>query len=237
MKLAIILFAIVLSACSQGAMPEAKPEKTPMPRNAEADAFIKRMNESGVTNLQQSAIKTLTTDYSDLKKSDTVMNQSSWFLGVLGRYEKGDPSGLDEYGGVGKFKEKCAAWLKDDDQSIRAYAAVMLGVSGDKNYAPQLAELLANSKYKERDISKYDRGRAAIALGMIGADEYKPQLAKMLTSSEYNDRQGGALGLGFLKANEFAADVAKLQNDKEPNVRGDARAALKLMGADELIKK
>ncbi|MBK8147604.1 MAG: HEAT repeat domain-containing protein [Acidobacteria bacterium] len=237
MRVSILLIVLLFSACSRTPEPAARPEPSPVPRSADADQFIKRMNEPGVANLQQSALKTLSTDFSDFKKSDTVMNQTSWFLRVLSRYENGDRIALDEYGGIAKFTDKCAVWIKDDDQSIRAFGAVMIGVSGDKSFAPQLAELLTNSKYAEKDKVKYDRGRAAIALGMIGAEDYKPQLAKMLTSSEYNDRQGAALGLGFLKAKEYAKEVARLQDDKEPNVRDDARGALKLMGADELIRK
>jgi hypothetical protein len=237
MKIAMILIALVFSACTQTPAPETKVEKPPMIRDAAADEFIKRMAGPGAMNLQQSALRTLSTDYSDFDKVDAVMKQGSAFLGALGRYEKGDPTSLEEYGGVTAFKEKCAGWLKDDEQSIRAYAAVMLGIGGDPAFAARLSEVLNPRQYQKRDSVQYDRGRAAIALGMIGAVEYKAQLAKMLTSGEYNDRQGGALGLGFLKAKEYASDVAKLQDDKEPNVRNDARAALRLMGADELIRK
>ncbi len=233
----LLLLALFVAGCSQPAQPVAAPEKTPMPRNADADAFITRMKEPGPANLMQAAIKGLTTDFSNRDNADAVLKQSMTFVGALSRYENGDPASLNEYGGVGPFKEKCAAWLKHDEQSVRAFAAVMLGMSGDKAYTPQLSELLKRTDYAARDTVKYDRGRAAIALGMIGAEDVKKQLGVMLSSSEYNDRQGASLGLGFLKAKEFAPQIAKLQTDKEPNVRYDAKAALKLMGAEDLITK
>ncbi len=236
MRIAVLFLSIFFVACAQAPAPEVKVEKPPMERDAAADAFIKRMKEPGPAALMQSAIYSLTHDYSDVNKSDLVMKKAETFIGALGRYENGNPDALKEFGGVTAFKEQCAAWLKDEDQSIRAFAAVMLGLAGDKNYAPNLSELLKDRKMLPREKGRYDRGRAAIALGMVGATDRAPQLAKLLTSSEFNDRQGGALGLGFMNAKEYAPEIAKLLKDKESNVRNDAYGALKLMGMESLAE-
>lgn len=227
---------MLLAACSQAPAPEAQVEKPPMERDADADAFIKRMKDPGPANLMQSAVYSLTHDYSDLNKSDRVLKRGQTFVGALGRYENGNPDALREFGGVAALKEQCVEWLKDEDQSIRAFGAVMLGMAGDRNYAPQLAELLKDRKLLPREKGRYDRGRAAIALGMIGASDSAPKLARLLTSSEFNDRQGGALGLGFLNAREYASEIAKLLKDKESNVRNDAFSALRLMGMESLAE-
>jgi HEAT repeat protein len=236
-SIVLLIAAAFFAACSQSAGPFAVNEKPPTARNPDADAFVKRMKETGPNNLMQAALKTLSADFTDFNRNDAVLKQSMTFVGALSRYENGDSSALEEFGGVQAYKEKCAAWLNDEEQSIRAYAAVMLGLAGDKNYAPQLAEMLKERKYRERDKMHYDRGRAAIALGMIGAEEYKKELSALLKSAEYHDRQGGALALGLLKAKEFAPDVARLQDDSQQVVRADAVEALKMMGAENLIKK
>lgn len=205
-------------------------------QSQDVDEFLKRWNDQKLTNLFQSATWTLTHGYSDSERVDEVLKFIQNYFEALAKYEKGDRSSLDQIGGVRGFKDKLSGWLGDDDQAVRAFAAVMLGISGDKSYAPQLANLLRERKYKDRDLLHYDRGRAAIALGLVDAKEYTPNLVTLLNSSNKFDRAGAAYGLGFLKAKDQAEAVAKLLNDEDENVRKAAKEALEMMGSGELIK-
>jgi len=78
-------------------------------------------------------------------------------------------------------------WLKDNDQAIRAFAATMLGISGDQSYSPLLAKLLVRKEQNADDLI-YDRGRAALALGLLQAKEYGKDLVTMLSSANEYDR-------------------------------------------------
>jgi hypothetical protein len=117
---------------------------------------------------------------------DEVLKHFQKFFEALVEYEKGSASLLSRLGGFKGFKDKLALWLNDDDQAIRAYAAVMLGISGDQAYASQPADLVKPGRRKRDDRPQYDRGRAAMALGLVGAIEYAPRLADLLKSlNEY----------------------------------------------------
>lgn len=165
-----------------------------------------------------------------------VLKTFQTYLESLGKYEKGDRSPLEQLGGITGFKEKLAGWLKDDDQAIRAFAAIMLGVVGDKSYAPQLVDSLKAGKYKGDNLLHYDKGRIAIALGVMGAAEYTANLVALLSSPDEYDRAGAAYGLGFLKAKDQVKVVAKLLKDEDEDVRQAAKEALDMIGASEVKK-
>ena len=194
--------------------------------------FADRMQNPLFVNQIASAMWTLTHDYSDYKRSDEVMKTVLKYLQAFEKNNKGESKDLDQLGGEKALKDKLANWLTDEDQSIRAFSAVMLGVSGDKSYAPKLANLLQERKYKESDLIHYDRGRAAMALGMVDAKEYTQNLVDLLKSSNEFDRAGSAIGLGYLKAKDQADMVKKLLKDKDENVRQAAEGSLKLMGVN-----
>lgn len=225
--LTVVTFSIVAKSQSVSTNSKQSPE---------IDEFIKRFAVQEHRNLFDGALWTITHDYSDFKHMQEVLKTFQSYFEALGKYEKGDSSAIEKMGGIKAFKNKLAEWLNDDEQAIRAFAAVILGISGDKSFAPQLAELLKERKIKEGDLIRYDRGRAAMSLGLVGAKEYTSNLVKLLESSEENDRAGAAYGLGFLKAKEQAKAVANLLDDEEENVREAAIESLKMMGAANFIK-
>jgi hypothetical protein len=206
------------------------------PQSQDADEFLSRWKDQRHRNLFESATWTLTHDYSDSKRVDEVLKSVQSYFEALGKYEKGDRSSLDRMGGVKAFKDKLSGWLTDSDQAVRAFSAVMLGISGDKSYAPQLANLLKERKYKDSDLLHYDRGRAAMALGLVGAKEYTSNLVALLDSPNEYDRAGAAYGLGFLQAKDQAKAVSKLLNDEDESVREAAKESLEMMGAAEFMK-
>lgn len=232
--LALLLNSLTFADCA--AAEEFRSGNFQESPSQDVDEFLNRWKDQIHRNLFESATWTLTHDYSELVHMQEVLKTVQAYFEALVKYEKGDRSSLDQMGGVKAFKDKLSGWLNDDDQAIRSFAAVMLGISGDRSYAPQLATLLKERKYKDDDLIHYDRGRAAMALGLVGAREYLPNLVTLLKSSNEYDRAGAAYGLGFLKAKDQARAVATLVNDEDESVREAARESLEMMGAAELIK-
>lgn len=212
--------------------------QTPPPAAAqkkELDRLVGRLKVKEHVNLLQGAMWTVTHDYADSRRTDEVLNEFVNFLTAVGEYEKGNPAAVEKIGGLPAFREKLIIWLADEDQSIRAFAAIVAGIVGDRSLAPNIAALLVERKLPEHDF-QYDRSRAAIAIGLLGAKEYAPRLAELLTSRNEQDRTGAAYGLGFLAAKEYAEKIARLLKDDEENVREAAREALKMIGAADPLK-
>lgn len=220
-------------SCAQNTSVENQKDATKNQTIRESNEFLVRLNNPRFRNYFASATWTLTHDYSDSKRVDEVLKTVQNYFAAFEKNEKGERADYDRLGGVKAFKDQLAVWLNDEDQAIRAFSAVLLGISGDKTYAPQLANLLKERKDKEGDSIRYDRSRAAMALGMIGAVEYKQNLVELLKSANESDRTGAALGLGFLKAKDEIDNVKKLLKDKDENVRQAAEEALKLMEETE----
>lgn len=208
----------------ESAKPAAQVENS-----KKAPDFAGRMQNPLFANQVAGAMWTLTHDYSDYQRSKEVMKTLLDYFQAFDKSKKGDSKDFDRLGGEKAFKDQLAKWLTEEDQSIRAFAAVMLGVSGDKSYAPQLANLLQDGKYKESDLNIYDRGRAAIALGMLEAKEYTQNLVDLLKSKNEFDRTGAVIGLGFLKAKDQSGAVRQLLKDKDKNVRQAAKESLEIM--------
>lgn len=202
----------------------------------EPNDFFLRLSNPQFANQMMSAMWTLSHDYSDFKRMEQVLNTSQKYFVAFEKNAKGDCSELKQLGGIKAFKDQLVIWLNDDDQSTRAYSAVMLGISGDKSYSHQLASLLKKRKYKEKDLIQYDRGRAAMALGMIGATEYKQNLVELLKSINEFDRVGAVIGLGYLKAKDQIPVIKKLLKDKDENVRQAVQEVLKLLGTSKSQK-
>ncbi len=178
--------------------------------------------------LFQAAMWTVSHDYADYKHMDEIVKSTLSFLEASGKHIKGDTAPLREMGGLPGFKAKLVTWLKDDDQSIRAFAAVFIGIIGDKNLASELADLIARRKPKPGELLVYDRGRAAMALGLLRTQEYKPVLANLLNSENGYDRSGAIFALGMFRATEFAPDIASLLNS-ENGLFDDDLAAIEFL--------
>ena len=201
----------------------------------ETDKFMTRLRDVKFSGLIESSMWTLTHDYKDSKQVDVVLNTVMRYLEAFTKYEQGDGSSLKQLGGTKQLKGQLAIWLNDNDQAVRAFAATMLGISGDHTYAPQIAKLLLK-KEQTSDHILYDRGRAALALGILQAKEYSKEIVMLLSSTNEFDRSGAAQGLGWMGNKEHAKAVAQLLNDGDENVRAAAKYALEMMGASELIK-
>jgi hypothetical protein len=213
--------------CAQaGEIPSASVQQA-----QPAEEFLNRFKDQRHLKLLEGATWTLTHNFSDFEHMETVLKTVQAYFEALGEYEKGERRALAQLGGIGVLKDKLAGWLNEEDQAIRAFAALVLGIGGDPSYAPQLAEALKERNYQESDRIHYDRGRIALALGLLGVTTYTANLAALLSSPNEYDRAGAAYGLGFLGAKEQARAVAKLLKDKKESVREAAKEALALLGA------
>jgi HEAT repeat protein len=201
----------------------------------ETDEFIKRLKDEKFRDIHGGSVWTLTHDYEDHTHMEEALDTLQRYMEALAKYERGDGSSLKRLGGGKQLKDQLAKWLEDNDQAIRAFAATMLGISGDQSYSPPLAKLLVRKEQNAGDII-YDRGRAALALGLLQAKEYGKDLVTMLSSTNEYDRLGAAQGLGWMGDKENAKAVAQLLKDKDERVREAARQSLEMMGARDLIK-
>ena len=202
----------------------------------ETEEFIKRFTDERFRDISGGMMWTLIHDYKDQKHLEAVLNTWQRYMEALAKYKQGDGSSLDQLGGVKQLKDQLAIMLNDDEQAIRAFAATILGISGDQRYARQIAELLVR-KEKNPDNHVYDRGRAALALGLLQAKEYGKDLVKMLASKNDYDRSGAVQGLGWMGDKVHAKAVAKLLNDKDQDIREATKQALEMMRATELSKE
>ena len=163
-------------------------------------------------------------DYVDEKHAGEVLESVHSYAAAV---SNGDRSALEPRA-ITAFTERLAGLLDDDSQALRAVAAVILGVCGDKSYASRIAVLL-----KPRTVTgvlpRFDRGRAAIGLGLLGAKEYTLELVGLLKSPNSFDRSGAAFGLGVLRARDQEKAIAQLLNDAEEHVRAAAKESLAMM--------
>ena len=136
----------------------------------------------------------------------------------------------EDAGSATEFKSKMAAFLNSNDDVVAGFAAIVLGISGDRNYTPEIAKLL--DKEEPTDVRSKpitSRNRAALALSLMGAREYIPKLVLMLKSQNDYDRMGAALALGQLQAKEHANEVASLLRSGNDQLRVDESPIYALM--------
>jgi len=174
------------------------------------------------------AFWTMAHDYADAKHMEEVAGPVERYVNAIQKLMGGDGAPLAQLGGFKAFQKYLSGLLNDEDEAVRALAATLLGVCGDKAYADQLATLLKPRK-QLREMPRYDRGRAAMALGLVGARQYLPELVSLLKSRNPFDRSGAAYGLGALRATEHRRAVAVLLNDPEEEVRTAAKQSLDMM--------
>jgi HEAT repeat protein len=200
------------------------PPRAAIERAQTTDEFLARWKDERNSKLALGAM--WTASHSDVgpDRWEAAFQPAYLFMEAI---EKGDRASLDPKG-IKAFKDRLSGMLKDDDQAIRAFAALLLGVCGDKSYANQVAVLL-RPRRATGDFPVYDRGRAAMALGLLGAKEHTLELVSLLKSPNSFDRSGAAFGLGAMRATEHMADVARLLEDADENVRTNAQEGLAMM--------
>lgn len=211
-SLSILFLFLTEVNCQETAQ---KSTKQPVQSSTNVVDLIQRFQKPENVNILQGALWTLTHDYADLKHTQEVLQTFQNYFEAFSKYQSNDATSLEKLGGINSFKEKFSALLKDEDQAVRAFAAVILGISGDKNYAPQVAELLKERKDEKDPLIIYDRGRAAMSLGLLGEKEYLPQLISLLQSKNQFDRQGAISALIYFGAKEYSKDVAAILTNKE----------------------
>jgi HEAT repeat protein len=110
---------------------------------------------------------------------------------------------------------------------VREQTAQVLRDLGDKESAPEMMELLADS---EATI----RNRAVQALTAMDASDAVPALAERLSSDQdARVRVSAADGLGRLKSSQATESLLKALKDQSEAVRGEAIASLGEVGAKE----
>ncbi|CAN5154647.1 hypothetical protein BH20ACI2_BH20ACI2_06180 [soil metagenome] len=178
----------------------------------EIDVLVTRFEKKEHLNLLQGAMWTVTHDYADYKHMDEVLKSVFSYFEAFAKYRSGDSEPLIKLGGIVGFKDKLRIWLKDSDQAIRAFAAVLAGISGDQSLAPDVARLLVAGKPVEVEDEQmiYDRGRAAVALGMMGSTYYKSSISALLKSHNQYDRSGAISALGTFGAKEYANEIVSV---------------------------
>jgi HEAT repeat protein len=203
------LFFTILLVTTLGAAIACPQKLEPIDDAAEVNELAKRFQKPENVNVFQGAVWTVTHDYAEHKHMDEVMKSVFAYLEALAKFQSGESEPLAKLGGVSGFKRKLTDLLNDGDQAIRSFAAVMIGITGDKALVPSLAKLLdKQTAAGERYSMVYDRGRAALALGMIGAVEYKPRIAELLKSENQYDRSGAIAALESFGATEYAKEIA-----------------------------
>lgn len=228
------LIIATLLVSGLGFANNASAATTPSPavqqsRIPEVDQFLKRRKDPRHRQLIDDAGWALMHNYSDSTLAKAALESLATFQDALDKYEQGDASALAQLGGLKGIKNTVAGWLSDGDPEVRGFAAIWLGVSGDRAYARHLAKLMNDKTEPDAENLRRDRGRAALALGLMGANQYTPQLVDMLNASNEFDRGGAAYGLGYLKAKKYETTIGRLLYDKDESVRTAAEEALGLM--------
>ncbi len=177
---------------------------------AEANKIAERFQKPEHLNLLQGAVWTVTHDYSDIKKMSTAVESVFKFLDAFQKHQSGDPAPLEQIGGVSAFKAELSKFMVDEDQALRAFAAVLVGITGDKGMYPQLVKLIETPTDAKDQMMRYDRGRALQALGLLGAIDQKLLIARFIRSESQYDRSGAIWALTTIDAKEFAKDIAGL---------------------------
>jgi HEAT repeat protein len=173
----------------------------------ETDFVVKRFKEPKHESLMSGASWALAHQYGDIDRVKEVFEFSSAYFEAFGKYEEGDDGPLVALGGVKGFKAKLSGMLKDPDRAVRTYAMTLIGITGDRAMAPQVAAFLKDPSAE----SDYDeRRRAMVALGLMGAVEYKLKIAPFLRSKDHNDRSGATRALAAFGAKEYAGEIAAL---------------------------
>jgi HEAT repeat protein len=226
----VLVIGLLAAPGAFAASPIPRKDK-PRPAN-EVDQFLLRWKDPAHRELLMVAGSALRSE-TEPERIDAVRQTVASFQMALDDYEDGDPRALTAFGGVKKFKTTVAGWLVDKNESVRSYAALLLGVCGDRAYAGRIGRLLNARTATADEPLPTDRGNAATALGLMNAGRYKPVLITLLSSANEYDRAGAVYGLGYLKAKDQELAIGRLLYDKNDVVRDAAEKALAIISGSE----
>lgn len=209
-----IIFALFLTS-SSGQESKSPNQLNSIEQNETQLEDLKQRFSVKYAGVLSSSIWTLTHDYKSKTEVDSVLKYLRKFFTAL---QANDQAKLQEMGGVKGFKDKFLEFLKSEDENIKGFAAIILGITGDINYAPQIAALINERDKSFTDRDTYPlvtyRGQAATALGIMGAKKYTPKIALLLKSQNNYDRSGAISALSYLDAKEYSKDVVALLTNK-----------------------
>jgi HEAT repeat protein len=167
-------------------------------------------------------------------ESKTEMEQSLKLLESIGiALASNDPASMKKFDGPEGFKSQLLKFMNSKDDTASGFAAVILAIVGDMNYAPHIAGLLSRNDNRSTDQHPPTaRAKAAVALALMGAKQYTKQIVPLLKSTNHYEPAGAAYALGLLKATEYAKDVSDLMLSDNSGFRGGDSAvqALFAMG-------
>lgn len=210
MKFLILLLSVLIVVPVSGycqSPPSVKPDD-------DVTEIASRFRDRAHVSMLAQAMWTVTHDYADHKHMEEVVFKSfPEYMEAMEKHLQGDRAPLEKLGGIAGFREKLVLWLNDPDQAIRAFAAVIAGISRDREIIPHLVKLMNKKEGEERFSRVYDRGRAAMALGFMRAAEYKPDILQLLKSQNEYNRSGAIAAITLLGAKENAKDVAAILTD------------------------
>ncbi len=208
-----ILFLIV-AAC---AGPLSIAAQTPDQRSATVDVndveFVALQFQKHSESLS-GMMWSLTHTYSDNSEVDKVLADLQGFFSLM---QSGEPDAVKRSGAIHGIKEKFAAYTRSGDMAVRSFSASMLGIFGDKKYAPTIAAMLTadlDLKDDVRRMTESSKGQAAIALSMLGAVEYEDQVLTLLKTGNDFNRSGAITALIGLGGKKHAKAVVDVMLDK-----------------------
>jgi len=222
----IIIFVLFITSCSSQERKSLDQSNTTQPNSAQQPGTeledLKQRFSVKYAGVLTSSVWTLTHDYKSKTEVDEVLKYLQKFLTAL---ETNDEAKVQEIGGVKGFKDKFLNFLKSEDGTVKGFAAIVLGITGDVNYAPPIAALVEERDKSFTEAFTYPpvtyRGRAATALGLLGAKEYLPKIVLLLKSRNDYDRSGAISALTYLGAKEYAKDVVALLTNKDFQIVDD----------------
>jgi HEAT repeat protein len=221
-----IILALFLSTCSGQEIKASNQSNSIQLNSNEQDEKqledLKQRFSVKYAGILSSSVWTLTHDYQSKTEVDNVLNFLKTFFTAL---QTNDKAKLQEIGGIKGFKDKFLEFLKSEDGTVKGFAAIVLGVTGDVSYAPPIAALLDKRDKSFTDRYTYPvvtyRGRAATALGIMGAKEYTSKIALLLKSQNDYDRSGAIYALTALGAKQYTKEVVSLLTNKDFQHIGD----------------
>ena len=167
-------------------------------------------------NYLSSNMWTLTHAYESKEEVDTVMK---YLIDFFAAVNSNNVEKVKEFGGAKGFKNKFAEFMNSNDDAVKGFSAIVLGMSEDREYAPKILKLVneRDASFTEEfsDKTPFYRGRACVALGLLGAIEYKSDIAKLLRSKNNYDSSGAILALGELNAIEYTKEIVSLLTSKQ----------------------
>src|SRR5215203_3723192 len=119
-----VLFAFATAVDCQKTAQNSPEQPIQNPSSTVID-FIQQFKKPENINMMQGALWTVTHDYADSKHVNEVLGIFQSYFEAFAKYENKDITYLEKLGGIKSFKDKSAEWLKDDDQAIRAFAALI----------------------------------------------------------------------------------------------------------------